>query len=242
MAKRATVEPPAPFTGFPPDAFAFFRELEANNDRAWFAENKGRYEGAVKGPLGALVEGIAFGCAARELPLTGTAKAAVFRIHRDTRFSHDKRPYKTNAGAVLTRDGDKRSPGLLYLHVEAAGGFVAAGFYGPEPETLAALRTGIVERGADWRGVVAALEPAGLSLSDEGAAKRLPRGFDAAAVGTLERWVRLKSFTVSRRLEPAAMGSGTLVGTVVAFAQDALPLLRFGWRAIETGRGRAAAA
>ena len=195
----------------------------------------------MKAPLGAFVEALAFALAAHDVPLTGTPKQAVFRIHRDTRFSHDKRPYKTNAGAVLTRDGDKRSPGLLYLQLDGECGFVAAGFYQPEPPTLAALRAGIAERGDDWRATVAALEAAGRPLSEEGAAKRLPRPFEAAVVGELERWLRLKSFTVSRRLSPAEMGAPDLVGTVTAFADAALPLLRFGWRAIDTYRGRKAA-
>ncbi len=232
MAKaRAEAETAGPFTGFGPDAAAFFRELETNNDRDWFAANKARYEREVKAPLGALVEAVSFALATRDIPLTGTPKTALFRIHRDTRFSHDKRPYKTNAGAVLTRDGDKRSPGLLYTHVDATGGFMAAGFYGPDPEQLTALRTGVVERGSAWRGVVAALAEHGLEPSGDTAA-RLPRGFDAATVGDLDRWVKLKGYTVSRTLTPAQLATGTLVGTIADFAETAMPLLSFGWRSL----------
>ena len=56
------------------------------------------------------------------------------------RFAKDKNPYKTHAGAVLTRSGAKNDPGLLYIHIDPTGCFVAAGFYQPEPEALARLR------------------------------------------------------------------------------------------------------
>ncbi len=52
------------------------------------------------------------------------------------RFAKDKSPYKTNAGAVLTRGGAKNDVGLFYIHVAADGCFAAAGFYQPEPDEL----------------------------------------------------------------------------------------------------------
>jgi uncharacterized protein (DUF2461 family) len=56
----------------------------------------------------------------------------VFRIHRDVRFSKDKKPYKTHVSATLTRDGLKLSPGLVYVHIEPEGG-PAPAF---DPETI----------------------------------------------------------------------------------------------------------
>ena len=61
------------------------------------------------------------------------SRARHFPIYRDVRFSPDKRLYKTHAGAVLTRSGGKRDPGLLYLHVAPGESMVAAGFWHPEP-------------------------------------------------------------------------------------------------------------
>ena len=52
----------------------------------------------------------------------GDAKKNIFRIHRDVRFSKDKPPYKTHVSASLTREGDKRAPGAVYVHVEPEGG------------------------------------------------------------------------------------------------------------------------
>lgn len=56
------------------------------------------------------------------MPLSGDPKKSVFRIHRDTRFSKDKKPYKTHVSATLTRDGQKMSPGMIYIHIEPEGG------------------------------------------------------------------------------------------------------------------------
>jgi uncharacterized protein (TIGR02453 family) len=109
------------FAGFPSDAFAFFAELgdDANNSRAWFDDNRGRYERSVRLPMEELLAGVAaeFG-----------DDGKVFRPNRDVRFSADKRPYKTHCGAVIGfRDGTQRAS--WYLHVDADGLFVAAGYH-----------------------------------------------------------------------------------------------------------------
>ena len=38
------------FPGFPEATRAFLLDLRQNNDRDWFAANRGRYEDAVKAP------------------------------------------------------------------------------------------------------------------------------------------------------------------------------------------------
>jgi uncharacterized protein (DUF2461 family) len=69
------------------------------------------------------------------LPLVGDPDAASF-VSIAFRFSPDKRLYKTHAGAVLTRSGSKRDPGLLYLTWRRAV-VVAAGFWHPSPPSSA---------------------------------------------------------------------------------------------------------
>ena len=44
------------FAGFSADFLPFFKELHERQDRAWFAEQKARYEKVVKAPMRALVE------------------------------------------------------------------------------------------------------------------------------------------------------------------------------------------
>ena len=132
-----------PFTGFPPGALSFFRGLAANNERAWFTAHKADYERDVLAPMKSLIADLVPELQAKKLPFIGDPARAIFRIHRDVRFARDKAPYKTHAGAVLTRTGQKWNPGLLYVHVDPTGSFCAAGFYQPEPEPLSCLREAI---------------------------------------------------------------------------------------------------
>jgi uncharacterized protein (TIGR02453 family) len=108
------------FPGFRAAAFEFLDSLRANNDPAWFKPRKAIYEAEVLAPLRDLIVAVADALREADLPLTGDPKHAIFRICRDVRFSPDKRPYKTHAGALLTRSSGKRDPGLLYLHLALA--------------------------------------------------------------------------------------------------------------------------
>ncbi len=112
----------APFPGFAAADLAFLTGLAAHNDRAWFTANRAPFDEGLKPTLAALILALNDTLAAKGLPLAGHPKNTVFRIHRDVRFSKDKKPYKTHVSATLTRDGQKMSPGMLYVHIEPEGG------------------------------------------------------------------------------------------------------------------------
>ena len=131
------------FKGFRPEANAFLTELAANNNREWFLAHKAVYEEAVVAPFRLLLADVISALAARDLPITGDPQKAIFRVHRDVRFSKDKTPYKTHAGAALSRPGGGVHGGVIYIHVEPTGSFLAAGFWNPEREALGALREAI---------------------------------------------------------------------------------------------------
>jgi uncharacterized protein (DUF2461 family) len=120
------------FPGFAAADLAFLTGLSAHNDREWFTAHRAVYDERLKPTLSALIDALNGAFAARDLPLAGDPKKSVFRIHRDVRFSKDKRPYKTHVSATLTRDGQKLSPGLVYVHIEPEGG-PARAF---DPETI----------------------------------------------------------------------------------------------------------
>jgi uncharacterized protein (TIGR02453 family) len=222
-------EAPARFAGFRPAAFAFFRELRDNNDPAWFKPRKAVYEAEVLSPFRELI--IAVGAALHEagLPLIGDPRHAIFRIYRDVRFSPDKRLYKTHAGAVLTRSGRKRDPGLLYLHVAPGESMVAAGFWHPEPDLLLRLRRAILDDPDAFLAVVDGLAAAGSPLSSDERLSRPPRGFEAAKGTRVAEYIGWKSFTAHAPLSDDEMQSPALVDRVVAFTRTALPLLEWGW-------------
>src|ERR1700736_2567603 len=128
------------FAGFRPAAFAFLNELRDNNDPAWFKPRKALYEAEVLGPFGDLITAVGATLRKTAAPLVGDPRRGIFRIYRDVRFSPDKRLYKAHAGAVLTRSGGWRDPGVLYIHVAPGQSMAAAGFWHPEPALLTRLR------------------------------------------------------------------------------------------------------
>lgn len=219
------------FQGFGPQALKFLTALAFHQTKAWFDENRALYESELKDPMGDLVEDLSAALGKAKIPLRGDRKKAVFRIHRDTRFSKDKSPYKTNAGFVLNRDGTKNTGGMLYVHIDPKRCFTAAGWYSPEPETLAQLRATIVKSPKAYLAMEDALAAKKLSFSDEWSLKRLPKGFEDIANDRIAAAIKRKGLVVSRDLSPKDIATPKLIDTLVAFTKDAEPLLKFGWKA-----------
>ncbi|HQR90265.1 MAG TPA: DUF2461 family protein, partial [Caulobacter sp.] len=97
----------ASFSGFATADLAFLKGLAVHNDREWFTAHRAPFDEGLKPTLVALVLALNEALDARDLPLAGHPKHTVFRIHRDVRFSKDKKPYKTHVSATLTRVGQK---------------------------------------------------------------------------------------------------------------------------------------
>ena len=226
--------PTAAFGGFPPDALSFLRALTIHQSRDWFQAHREVFTATLHLPMVSLINAVSQELARREVPLKGDGARSLFRMNRDVRFSKDKSPYKTNMGAVLTRDGSKKGLGLLYLHLDPKGSFVAAGVYMPEPDELRRIRVRIREQPRAFRGARARLLKAKLSFDAEFALKRLPRGFEDVEAEDLQEAVKLKSLIVSRPLTETALTRGrALVETAADVAQAALPLLQFCWAAVD---------
>jgi uncharacterized protein (TIGR02453 family) len=221
-----------PFKGFGPQALPFFKALAFHQTKEWFEENRAIYEKDVKEPFGDLIEDLSAALSKAKAPLTGDRKSSLFRLHRDIRFSKDKSPYKTHAGAVMTRSGAKNDQGLLYIHVAPDRCFSAAGFYGPEPGELARLRRAIVRTPKNHFKMAAALEKSELALSDEYDVSRVPREFAAEKDPAVLAALKKKSFICVRPIKASQLKSKALVDDLLAFAKDALPLLKWGWDAI----------
>lgn len=152
------------FTGFGHGAIGFFTDLAANNSRDWWLANRARYDAEVRGPLEALLEDLAaeFG------------EAKVFRPNRDTRFSTDKSPYKTNAAAVAA-EGDGTS---LYLSLSAEGLHVGGGAYHLARDQLARYRAAVADdsTGPELEAIAADLRRAKAEVTGRSQLKTAPRG------------------------------------------------------------------
>ena len=223
----------AGFAGFRPAAFAFLNELRENNDPAWFKPRKALYEAEMLGPFRELISAVGAALGAARLPLVGDPKRGIFRVYRDVRFSSDKRLYKTHAGAVLTRSGGRRDPGVLYIHVAPGESMVGAGFWHPEPALLARLRRAVLDDPDGFLAIASRLAAAGCPLASDDRLSRPPRGFESAKGTPVADYVGWKSFTAHHPLSDAEMQSPALVDRIADFARTVMPLLEWGWAAAD---------
>lgn len=124
----------------------FLSQLNNNNNREWFAENKDRYE-ATKAEFEQISNSLILEISKFDEEIKHVAvKDCVFRIYRDTRFSNDKTPYKTHYGVFIAAGGGRKSVrGGYYFHLEPGKCFVAVGVWCPPPEVLKALRQSVYE-------------------------------------------------------------------------------------------------
>ncbi len=165
-----------------PALFDFLRELEHNNERPWFEANKARYRAEVRDPMLDLIQAFAEPLAEISPHFRADPRAnggSLFRIYRDTRFSKDKTPYKTNVGAHFRHAAgkDAHAPGF-YLHLEPGMCFAGCGVWHPDSPTLGRIRDAIVEKPDEWKRITTdgafcqTFRLAGEEL------KRPPRGYD----------------------------------------------------------------
>lgn len=223
------------FKGFPKATTKFLRQLERNNEREWFAEHKPRYESDVLAPALEFI-------AAMQKPLTKIApqfeaiptrsRGSLMRVYRDTRFSKDKRPYKTNIGIQFRHrlGKDVHAPGF-YVHIEAKNVFLGVGSWHPHPDALASYRDAIVEKTAAWKKVKqnrafnSTFNLVGESL------KRPPRGYpaDHPLIDDLKR----KDFIAVQDLPPASIHEADFAARVAAAFKAGSPLMKFLCQAIE---------
>jgi len=212
-----------------PELLTFLKQLKQNNNRQWFQKNKDCYETAVREPLLKFIE--AFEPRLEKISPHFVADArktggSLFRIYRDTRFSHDKRPYKTHAGVQFRheRAKDVHAPGF-YLHIEPKQAFVGVGIWHPDSDTLKLLRDAIVENPAKWKraksakAFTAEFELAGDSL------KRAPKGYDPDH--PLIEDLRRKDFIAVTKLKDKDLVAPAFLDRFTKTCTAAKPFMRF---------------
>jgi uncharacterized protein (TIGR02453 family) len=179
MATKAKPAPAAAVPYFRPEALTFLRNLAKHNDRDWFNPRKAIYEAELKEPMLAIVRKITDAMMDFAPNHVRPAEKSLFRIYRDTRFSNDKRPYKTHIAAWWTHTGlDKTSGAGYYFHVSAKEVIIAAGAYMPEKEQLAAIRHWLLDNHEEFRKILKrpAVRKAFTEFEGE-ALTRPPKGF-----------------------------------------------------------------
>ena len=178
-----------------PKVFDFLRQLAENNNREWFTENKNLYTESQENIV-AFLEDLIAEMSEFDSELGKIyAKKSLFRIYRDTRFSKDKTPYKTNIGASLGM-GKGSQKGGYYLHLEPGKSFIAGGIYMPESSVLKTLRKEISLYGQEFLNILNNKEfkkyfP---ELDQDDQLKKVPQGFEKE--DPMAEYLKLKSFIV----------------------------------------------
>jgi uncharacterized protein (TIGR02453 family) len=220
------------FVEFSPKAFRFFEELTNNQNRVWFAEHRSEYEEFVREPMKLFTVALSEALSKKDIPLWGNPKRSLFRINRDARFSKAKHPYNMHASGLFTRTGDKYSPGVLYFRLDPLGSRCAAGYMQPESHILKKLRQGILDNPKAWLSLERNLKRKGYALDYSHTLARLPRGFEDVPA-EVEKAIKLKGWIIRKQLPRTVICSKNLINEVTVFAKDMLPLLSFGWHALE---------
>lgn len=137
--------------------FVFLSDLQRNNTREWFNENKDRYQEALE-QFRELASEMIAGISSFDPTLDGIdAKQSIFRIYKDVRFSKDKSPYKTHMGCWMTKGGRKSSDAGYYFHLEPGKSFAAAGVWMPPADQLKLIREEILYNPESYLEVVSKL-------------------------------------------------------------------------------------
>lgn len=175
----------------------FFRGLEKNNRRDWFAPRKELFETQIRAPMVELVTQINERMRSFAADHVADEPAKIlYRIYRDTRFSRDKTPYKTHIGATFThRTLPRHGDAGYYFEVSHKYVGIAGGVYMPGPEELQAIRAAIA---ADPKGFLGIIEDAKLRrqfgpLRGE-SLKRLPKPWQAYAESPYAGYLKFKQF------------------------------------------------
>lgn len=216
---------------FTTKTFTFLKDLAANNDREWFKGNQDRYESDVRDPAIAFIEDFAdklYKISPHFVADPRRQGGSLFRIHRDTRFSKDKTPYKTHTGMhfrhVATKD-DVHAPGF-YLHVEPSECWVGVGLWQPSTENARKIRQSIHDDPAGWKKAAHGKRFTDhFELGDGNKLQRVPKEFDPDH--TYAEDLKRRDFTAGSKLTQRQVTSDGFLDEFAGICASAKPFMSF---------------
>lgn len=135
-----------PVSGFPKQALEFLATLSRNNSVEWFHAHRVTYDEMVREPMVELVKSINLRLATFAPAYAARLPSAISRPNRDTRFSRDKAPYRTDISAVFPREGSaKQEAAGFFFRIAPDGVEVVGGVYVPGQPELDRLRRWIAD-------------------------------------------------------------------------------------------------
>jgi uncharacterized protein (TIGR02453 family) len=205
----------------------FLADLDKNNNREWFHENKKRYEQDVKKPFEKFIGIMIDKMQAVDATIVITPKDAIFRIHRDVRFSKDKSPYKNHVSAIISKGGrkDMTTPGL-YIQVSAKEFGIYSGAYMPDKNQLQGIREAIASDLSGFKKLINAkafVSKFGTIQGEKN--KRIPKEFQEEA--ELQPLIANKQFYYMANLKAETVLDPKLPKILMDHYQAGLPLSRF---------------
>ena len=173
------------FSGFPKEGVQFLADLASNNNREWFQSNKRIFQEQLQKPAQKFV--VALGVRLQEISpgirfdTRTNGSGSLMRIYRDTRFSKDKTPYKTNISMAFWEGPGKKmaSPGF-FIRFEPSGGGIYVGQHVFDKIKLEAFREAVIDNqmGPELEAALAEVEIVGDYEVGGEHYKRVPRGYD----------------------------------------------------------------
>jgi uncharacterized protein (TIGR02453 family) len=208
-----------------PEALAFLRNLAKHNDRAWFQPRKEQFETELREPMLAIVRKVTEAMMDFAPQFVRPAEKCLFRIYRDTRFSNDKRPYKTHVAAWWSHQGLQKTSGAgYYFHVSPKEVIVAAGAYMPEKDQLAQIRHWLLDHHAEFRKTLHSPRVRKHFEEFEGnALTRPPKGYPAEHPGM--DLIRCKQWGIAATLPAATALKKDFATTLIKYFQIAAPVV-----------------
>lgn len=210
------------------DIINFLRELNENNNREWFAQNKSRYE-RVRSKFEEISRLLIAEISVFDNDIKNVdVKDCVFRIYRDIRFSTDKTPYKTHFGVYIASAGGRKSQrGGYYLHLDPAGCFIAVGVWCPPPNILKALRQSVCDNIDELNEIrnEASFSTYFKTFFEEDKLKKVPAGFPRDFPEP--ELLKLKHYMVEHKLNDYILNAPDLVYRLGEIARAGYPLNKF---------------
>ena len=207
-----------------PETLDFFKQIEENNNKIWFENNRPIYETAKANYLefmGELIPKIKQIDQIVEKDL----KKYASRIHRDVRFSKNKSPYKNNISSLIERALDfKKCP--FYIHIQPNGSFMGAGVYQPDSALLKRVRQEIDYNSSELHKIIGKpsfKETFGKITGDS--LVRPPKGYDENNPNI--ELLKLKFYIVRKDFTDEEVMSPDFVDRIAEMYREALPFLEF---------------
>jgi uncharacterized protein (TIGR02453 family) len=187
------------FAGLPRGMIGFLAGLEANNARDWFEAHRADYEALWLTPGLDLAAALSGPVAKMGLMAVPKLNGSLRRIHRDTRFSPDKRPYSPHLHLILSAGPAFNRAAGVHLVFGPEGFGHGVGQWAPEPAQLETLRRAFCDPAARaaFLALAAKAEALGESLGPPDLA-RLPKAF-AGEAGDWTHLLRRKSIVMRTR-------------------------------------------